>query len=155
MLGAVAVSFAVVCWTYTSSRDHSVTGSISLLVARTCVEFVIVTCADFFATPHPILCKYQQTGVSIQHLSKQQQSVADALRSAAQTGLLDVVLVRITETKKYVISSASDPQERLLEQAPKIDGWQTLGGTAVPWASTGFNPNHDLMLQAWLISRTA
>ncbi|DBB01672.1 TPA: hypothetical protein ACH3X1_000306 [Trebouxia sp. C0004] len=92
--------------------------------------------------------KYQQTGVSIQHLSEQQQSVADSLHSAAQTGLLDVVLVRITETQKYVISSASDPQERLLEQATKIDGWQTLGGTAVPWASTGFNPNHDLMLQA-------
>lgn len=105
-----------------------------------------------YATQLLILRRYQQSGVSVQHLSKRQQLAADALRSAAQTGLLDVVLVRISQQKQDIINGANDQRELYHWQPTTIDGWQTLSGIDISWASTAFKPKFDLLLQAWLIS---
>ena len=67
---------------------------------------------------------------------------------AAHTGLLDVVLVYITQTEEFLII---DDQEALLKQSAILDGWKRLDGTYLSWACTDFKPHQDFMLQAGLI----
>ena len=111
---------------------------------------LLTLCKPLLTLCKPLLtlCRYQQSGVYVQHLSKQQQLAANALHRAAHTGLLDVVLVRITQTQEYIINGASDHEELHRRRTTTIDGWQTLSGMDVAWASTAFHPTSDLTFQA-------